>query len=37
MFAGLRPGGYVLINTAKSFDELGLAEFVDAASAATGC
>ena len=28
VFAGLRPDGYMLINTAKSFDELGLAEFV---------
>ena len=28
VFAGLKPDGYMLINTAKSFDELGLAEFV---------
>jgi pyruvate ferredoxin oxidoreductase gamma subunit len=28
VFAGLRPGGYILINTARSFDELGLWEFV---------
>jgi pyruvate ferredoxin oxidoreductase gamma subunit len=28
VFGGLRPDGYVLINTAKSFDELGLAELV---------
>jgi pyruvate ferredoxin oxidoreductase gamma subunit len=29
LFAGLVPDGFVLINTAKSFDELGLGEFVD--------
>jgi pyruvate ferredoxin oxidoreductase gamma subunit len=28
VFSGLKPEGYMLINTAKSFDELGLAEFV---------
>ncbi len=28
VFSGLKPDGYMLINTAKSFDELGLAEFV---------
>lgn len=28
VFAGLKPDGYMLINTAKTFDELGLAEFV---------
>ena len=28
VFAGLKPDGYMLINTAKPFDELGLAEFV---------
>jgi len=28
VFGGLRPDGYVLINTARSFDELGLGEFV---------
>ena len=28
VFAGLKPDGYMLINTAKSFDELGLADFV---------
>ena len=28
VFGGLKPEGYVLINTAKSFDELGLGEFV---------
>jgi pyruvate ferredoxin oxidoreductase gamma subunit len=28
IFAGLKPDGYMLVNTAKSFDELGLGEFV---------
>jgi len=28
VFAGLRGDGYILINTARSFDELGLGEFV---------
>ena len=28
LFGGLRPDGFILINSAKSFDELGLAEFV---------
>jgi pyruvate ferredoxin oxidoreductase gamma subunit len=28
LFGGLRPDGFVLINTAKSFDELGLGDFV---------
>jgi pyruvate ferredoxin oxidoreductase gamma subunit len=28
VFGGLEPDGFVLINTAKSFDELGLGEFV---------
>lgn len=28
LFSGLRPDGFILINTAKSFDELGLGEFV---------
>ena len=28
VFAGLKPDGYMLINTAKTFGELGLAEFV---------
>jgi len=28
LFGGLRHDGFILINTAKSFDELGLAEFV---------
>jgi pyruvate ferredoxin oxidoreductase gamma subunit len=30
LFGGLRPDGFILINTAKSFDELGLGEFVSA-------
>jgi pyruvate ferredoxin oxidoreductase gamma subunit len=29
LFGGLRPDGFILINTAKSFDELGLGEFVE--------
>jgi pyruvate ferredoxin oxidoreductase gamma subunit len=28
LFAGLSPEGYVLVNTSKSFDELGLGEFL---------
>ena len=28
VFAGLRPDGYVLINSARSFDEIGLGEWV---------
>ena len=28
VFAGLRPGGYILINTARSFADLGLQDFV---------
>jgi pyruvate ferredoxin oxidoreductase gamma subunit len=28
IFSGLKPGGYMLINSARSFDELGLGEFV---------
>jgi pyruvate ferredoxin oxidoreductase gamma subunit len=28
LFGGLRPDGFILINSAKSFDDLGLAEFV---------
>jgi pyruvate ferredoxin oxidoreductase gamma subunit len=28
VFAGMRPDGYLLINTSKSFEELGLADFV---------
>lgn len=27
-FAGLKPDGYILINTTKTFEQLGLAEFV---------
>ncbi|MFO1395163.1 MAG: 2-oxoacid:acceptor oxidoreductase family protein [Steroidobacteraceae bacterium] len=30
VFAGLAPDGYILINTSRNFDELGLAEFVAA-------
>lgn len=29
LFAGLRPDGYILINSARSFDELGLGELAD--------
>ena len=29
VFAGLRPGGTILINTARSFEELGLKELID--------
>ena len=29
MFGGLHARGYILINTAKSFDELGLGDFVE--------
>jgi pyruvate ferredoxin oxidoreductase gamma subunit len=28
VFAGLKPGGYVLINTTRTFDELGLGDLV---------
>ena len=28
VFAGLKKGGYILINTNKSFEELGLADYV---------
>jgi len=28
VFAGLKPGGYILVNTARTFDQLGLAELV---------
>jgi pyruvate ferredoxin oxidoreductase gamma subunit len=28
VFAGLKKGGYILINTNKSFEELGLSEFI---------
>jgi pyruvate ferredoxin oxidoreductase gamma subunit len=27
IFAGLTPAGYILVNTSRSFDELGLGEF----------
>ncbi len=30
VFNGLRPDGYILINSAAGFDELGIGEFVDA-------
>ena len=30
LFSGLKPGGYVLINSGRSFDELGLGEFARA-------
>jgi pyruvate ferredoxin oxidoreductase gamma subunit len=29
LFGGLRPDGFILINTTRSFDELGLGEFVE--------
>lgn len=29
VFAGLRPDGYLLLNSARGFDELGLREFVE--------
>lgn len=29
VFAGLRPGGYLLINSTRSFAELGIAEFTE--------
>ncbi len=28
LFSGLPPGGYILINSSRSFDELGIGEFV---------
>jgi pyruvate ferredoxin oxidoreductase gamma subunit len=28
LFSGLPPGGYILINSTRSFDELGIADFV---------
>ena len=31
LFAGLKPGGYVLLNSARSFGELGLADLADLA------
>jgi pyruvate ferredoxin oxidoreductase gamma subunit len=30
VFSGLRPDGYVLVNTERTFDELGLTEFLSA-------
>ena len=29
IFSGLNPEGYILINTSRTFDELGLAEFIE--------
>jgi pyruvate ferredoxin oxidoreductase gamma subunit len=29
LFAGVPPGGYILVNTARTFDELGLADLVE--------
>jgi pyruvate ferredoxin oxidoreductase gamma subunit len=37
VFGGLQPGGYILINTARTFAELGLADFVQQFSAAHLC
>jgi pyruvate ferredoxin oxidoreductase gamma subunit len=37
VFAGLRPDGYVLINTSKSFAELGLADFLESHDPARLC
>ena len=37
VFGGLQPGGYILINTARTFEDLGLAEFAQAFSAAHLC
>jgi pyruvate ferredoxin oxidoreductase gamma subunit len=37
VFGGLQPGGYILINTARTFAELGLAEFVQRFDAARLC
>lgn len=34
LFAGLKPGGYVLLNSARSFDELGLGDLADLADLA---
>jgi len=30
LFSGLAPGGYILLNSSRGFDELGLAEFIRA-------
>ena len=35
VFAGLAPGGYILINTSRSFEELGLAELKEKFKPAT--
>ena len=35
VFAGLAPGGYILINTSRSFEELGLAELKEKFKTAT--
>jgi pyruvate ferredoxin oxidoreductase gamma subunit len=35
VFAGLTPGGYILINTSRSFEELGLAELKEKFKTAT--
>ncbi|RPI42412.1 MAG: 2-oxoacid:acceptor oxidoreductase [Betaproteobacteria bacterium] len=37
VFAGLRPQGYILINTTRSFDELGLGELVQGCDPARLC
>lgn len=37
VFAGLRPQGYILINTTRSFDELGLGELVRGCDPARLC
>lgn len=37
VFGGLQPGGYILINTARTFAELGLAEFMQQFDAARLC
>ncbi len=37
VFGGLQPGGYILINTARTFADLGLAEFAQKFSAAHLC
>jgi pyruvate ferredoxin oxidoreductase gamma subunit len=37
VFSGLAPDGYILINTARSFDDLGLAEFAQRFQASRLC
>ncbi len=37
VFSGLKPDGYILINTSKTFEELGLAELVRGREAARLC